>query len=265
MLLRTFSLSILLGILLTTIVGCRAVPLTGREQLMLTSESYENDLGREAFKEYLQKLPVSKNTRYNTCTKRAGEALKNAAPPQNYQWEFVVFDSKTQNAFCLPGGKVAVYSGLIDVMDNEAELACVIAHEISHALARHGGERMSWSMLQTLGALGIALGWNNQTLNDIYGTGSQLGIMLPFSRNNEYEADRMGLILMAKAGYDPNAAIQFWTRFSQGKRVSYVEKITSTHPCDAERIRNFQNYMPEAEIEYQNALQKRGLGDKFSH
>ena len=148
----------------------------------------------------------------------------------------------------------------MDVMNNEAELACIVAHEAAHAIARHGGERMSWGYLQKLGAIGVALGFNNDTLNQIYGTGTQLGVILPFSRSNEYEADLIGLILMAKAGYNPEAAINFWTRFSQGKTVSWTDSVTSTHPCDADRIRNFHDHLYLAEEEYRNAGFKKGFG-----
>jgi predicted Zn-dependent protease len=245
--------------------GCRAVPVTGRTQLMLTTSGYENEMGAAAYSEYKDQYPRSDNAEYNTALERCGTAIAKAADQDGFVWEFAVLESDIQNAFCLPGGKVAVYSGLIKVMDNEAELACIVAHEAAHAIARHGGERMSWGYIQKLGALGVALGFNNETLNTIYGTGSELGVMLPFSRSNEYEADFIGMILMARAGYDPQAAIDFWTRFSNGKPSSWPEKITSTHPCDADRIENFRQNMPLAVEEYSKNAAPRGYGITFSH
>lgn len=245
-------------------VGCRSVPITERTQLMLTSSNYENELGVTAYTEYKQKYRRSSNTEYNAALARCGKAIQRAAEQDDFDWKFIVLDTNIQNAFCLPGGKVAVYSGLIDVMNNEAELACIVAHEAAHAIARHGGERMSWGQLQKLGAIGIALGFNNDTLNNIYGTGTQLGIMLPFSRDNEYEADLIGLILMAKAGYNPQAAIHFWTRFSRGKTPTWTEKVTSTHPCDVDRIQNFHDNMYLAEEAYKKAKVKRGFGTIFN-
>ncbi len=244
--------------------GCRAVPITDRTQLMLTTAGYENKLGVSAYAEYQAKYRRSGNAEYNQALVRCGKAISQAAEQDDFDWEFIVLDTNIQNAFCLPGGKVAVYSGLMDVMNNEAELACIVAHEAAHAIARHGGERMSWGYLQKFGAIGVALGFNNETLNNIYGTGSQLGVMLPFSRSNEYEADLIGLILMAKAGYNPKAAIHFWTRFSKGKTATWVGTVTSTHPCDADRIQNFQNHMCLAEDAYKKARNKKGFGITFS-
>lgn len=247
------------------LTACRSVPISDRTQLMLSSQSSENRLGADAYAEYKQKYRQSASTEYNHALARCGTAIRDVSGENDFQWEFIVFEDATQNAFCLPGGKVAVYSGLIRTMKNEAELACVVAHEVAHALARHAGERISWSMLQSIGGLAVSIGFNNETINSIYGTGTQLGVMLPFSRSNEYEADRIGLILMARAGYDPNAAVHFWERFSQGKTASWTGTITSTHPCDADRIANFRKNLPQAEEEYRNASAKKGFGTVFTH
>jgi len=258
------KLLVLLMFSLGFLIGCRSVPITDRNQLMLTTASYENTLGNQTYEEYKKKYKRSTNAEYNQALNRVGQSIKQAANQGDFNWQFIVFDSEIQNAFCLPGGKVAVYSGLIDVMKNEAELACVVAHEAAHAIARHGGERMSWAEIQKLGALGVALGFNDETLNNIYGTGSQLGVILPFSRSNEYEADYIGLILMAQAGYNPRAAIDFWTRFSTGKDASLVEQLTSTHPCDADRIKNFYNSISDAEAIYKQSIVKKGYGTIFT-
>lgn len=257
---RSFVFFLFLPAVCGVLSGCRSVPVTDRTQLLLTSSSYENQLGAEAFAEYKQKLPRSNNARYNEALNRVGNSVRQVAPPNDFQWEFIVLESPIENAFCLPGGKVAVYSGLLKVMKNEAELAAVVAHEIGHAIARHGGERMSWAQLQALGALGLAIGLENETVNGVYGTGTELGVMLPFSRSNEYEADRIGLVLMARAGYNPQAAVQFWTRFSRGKQSSFLDTLTSTHPCDADRIAELQTHMPQAEADYRKAAAKKNYG-----
>ena len=244
--------------------GCRSVPITGRTQLMLSTTFEENNIGISVYNEYKAKYRCSSNAEYNHALSRCGRAIAQVADRDDFDWEFIVLDTNIQNAFCLPGGKVAVYSGLMNVMNNEAELACIVAHEAAHAIARHGGEKASWRSLQTLGAIGVALGFNSETLDEIYGAGSQLGVMLPFSRKHEYEADLIGLILMARAGYNPQAAIQFWSRFSKGKNTTWVSAMTSTHPCDADRIQNFYNHMYLAEEEYRKTKNKKGFGMTFS-
>ena len=243
--------------------GCRTVPVSDRTQLMLTTQSYENSAGAEAFAQYKAEYPESRNQVYKTALARCGRAIAAVSEQDDFQWEFIVLETNIQNAFCLPGGKVAVYSGLLDVMKNEAELAAVVSHEAAHAIARHGGERLSWSYLQHLGALGVALGFNDETLTEIYGIGTELGVMLPFSRSNEYEADLIGLILMAKAGYDPQQAVNFWQRFSAGKTVNWVEKVTSTHPCDADRIENLEKHLEPALELYRQCPDKKGKGTIF--
>ena len=176
-----------------------------------------------------------------------------------------MLETAEQNAFCLPGGKVAVYSGIMDVMLNEAELAFVVAHEVGHAIARHGGERMSWGYLQSLGGVLVALGLQNDLATSAYEISTEVGVMLPFSRSNESEADYLGLLLMAKAGYDPHASAQFWQRFSKDAESSKLGNLMSTHPCDADRIAAMQKNMSLAEEEYRKAPVKRGFGITFSH
>ena len=169
-----------------------------------------------------------------------------------------VLESDTVNAFCLPGGKVAVYTAMMKQFSNEAELACVVAHEVGHAIARHGGERTSWSYLQALGTLGIST-LGNDTMQTIYGIGAEYGVMLPYSRMHENEADLIGLYLMAKAGYDPKAAVDFWKKFNTGNS-SKLDEMLSTHPCDATRVENLSKHLEEAEALYAKAADKRGLG-----
>ena len=257
-------------VLTAGLCSCRSVPVTGRSQFLLTTESYENSLGAESYEEYKQEYPKSKNAEYNAALERCGNAIKAVAnevgDTQDFEWEFTVLDSEIQNAFCLPGGKVAVYSGIMDGMANEAELAFVVGHEIGHAIARHGGERMSRSILQTLGAVLVEAVFENETINAIYGTGTEIGIMLPYSRSNESEADMIGLILMARAGYDPSASYTFWKRFTNNAEgSSKLESILSTHPCDSDRIKAMEENEPMAREEYNKAPTKYGFGKTFTH
>lgn len=247
------------------LTGCRSVPVTDRTQLMLTSSSYENRLGEEAYAEYKAQYPRSTNAEYNQALARCGKAIVEVAGQKDFNWEFLVLESSTQNAFCLPGGKVAVYSGIMDLMNNEAELAFVVAHEIAHAIARHSGERISWGYLQSLGGLLVAVGFQNDTINGVYGTGTELGVMLPFSRSNESEADQIGLLLMAEAGYNPRAAVQFWSRFSSNSSSGLFGSWLSTHPCDSDRIKAMNDQMGAAEEVYKKARSPKGYGVTFHH
>ena len=257
-------------VLASCLCSCRSVPVTGRSQFLLTTESYENSLGAESYEEYKAEYPVSTNAEYNAALERCGNAIKAVANDlggtDDFEWEFTVLDSEIENAFCLPGGKVAVYSGIMDSMANEAELAFVVGHEIGHAIARHGGERMSRTILQTLGAVLVSVAFDNETIDAIYGTGTEIGIMLPYSRSNESEADMIGLILMARAGYDPSASYTFWKRFTNNAEgSSKLESILSTHPCDSDRIKAMEENEPAARDEYNRAPTKYGFGKKFTH
>lgn len=247
------------------IAGCRSVPFTDRTQLMLTTSGYENNLGVEAYAEYKAKYKRSTNSEYNQALARCGKAIAKASGADDFDWQFTVLETNVQNAFCLPGGKVAVYSGIMRLMRNEAELAFVVAHEVGHAIARHGGERLSWGYLQSLGGILVEAGLNNKTASEVYGVGTNLGVMLPFSRSNEAEADTIGLILMAKAGYNPHAAVHFWTRFSSNSSADMLGNLLRTHPCDADRIAAMNNNMPLAEQEYKITRNKKGFGMTFSH
>ena len=254
--------SVVMALAVATVVftGCRSVPITGRSQLMLSSEDTENALGATAFGEYKQQYKVSANQTYTQALKRVGEAIKGVANQDNYQWEFVVLESSEANAFCLPGGKVAVYSGIFAFMSSDAELACVVAHEIAHALARHGGERMSWAKVQSLGLIGLTSSTQSDTIAALYGVATDVAVMLPFSRSNETEADVMGLTLMARAGYNPQAAVTFWQKFGAGGAQSTLANWLSTHPGGEVRIRDLQEAMPNAMQEYQNARNKKDYG-----
>ena len=249
-----------LFVLLTTLAGCRTVPGSDRVQLLLTSSEEENKLGLEAYQEYKQKLKVSTNSAYNQALARVGAAIKNVAPANDFAWEFLVFEDTTANAFCLPGGKVAVYSGIFPYIANDAELACVVSHEIAHAIARHSGERLSWGALQAAGE--EALSTKSEAVRAVYGLGTEIGVMLPFSRTQESEADYLGLKMMAEAGYDPAAALTFWKKFGtdSGSRIA---DWLSTHPGGSVRVADLEKHMSEAQALYSKAKTKRGLGSKL--
>jgi predicted Zn-dependent protease len=243
--------------LLFALAACSSVPYTGRHRVMLVNEDDEIKMGEQAYAEVKAKEPISRDQAKIAEIQRVGTRLAEAADKPNYQWEFTLIDDpKTVNAFCLPGGKVAVYSGLLPVAKNEDGLAVVLGHEISHALARHGAERISQNELANAGgaALGIATGGAASpaaaAYQEAYGVGVGMGILLPFSRAQESEADHIGLILMSKAGYDPRNAVPFWQRMVQaaggGKAQSGLSKYLSTHPPDEKRIEDIQKWMPEA-------------------
>lgn len=250
----------LAAVLLVT--GCQSVPVTGRSQLNLMSPSEEAQLGLASFNEMKQEVPVSQDASANALVSEVGRKIAAVADLPNANWEFVVFDSPEANAFCLPGGKVGVYTGILQVTKNEGGMATVIGHEVAHAVARHGAERMSEAMLMEAGGqiLGVAAsGLQPQTqalIGAAYGVGSQVGRTLPHSRAQESEADQIGLIYMARAGYDPREAVEFWKRFA-----AYSEQAGSggtpwflrTHPLDSKRIEQLQTWMPEALRAYQAA------------
>ena len=248
---KTSSRCFRLAPALLALVGCATVPITGRKQLLLLSEGEETSLGLQSYQEVLAKEKLSTDPAANALVQQVGARIA-AATGKSYQWEFKVVDSpKTVNAFCLPGGKVVVYTGLLPVAQDEAGLATVIGHEVAHAIARHGGERVSEGMLTNIGieAVTASMGAKDpqtvQTVSGLLGAGLQMGVMLPFSRDQESEADHMGLVFMAKAGYQPEAAVAFWQRMAQAAQGAPPEFL-SDHPSDARRIEQIQGWLPEA-------------------
>lgn len=216
-------------------------------------------LGFSEFEKMKKAVPVSKDPALNALVQKVGNRVAAVADLPNAQWEFVVFDSKEANAFCLPGGKVGVYIGILPITKDEAGLATVIGHEVAHAVARHGGERMSVAMgLQTAGAVAGAIIGNSRYANygpaftQAYGVGSQLGASLPHSRMQEAEADEIGLIYMARAGYDPEAAVGFWQRFGEFNRSAGANTpwFLRTHPTDNQRVNNLKALLPKAKAQY---------------
>ncbi len=255
-------LALLLGTA-SLLAGCYTVPETGRRSLNFMSEGEEMKLGFSEFEKMKKEVPISKDAAAKALVEGVGKRIAAVAPLPNAQWEFVVFDSKEANAFCLPGGKVGVYTGILPITKDEAGLATVIGHEVAHAVARHGGERLSYARgIQTAGVLaGSALGATKYAdwtpiFNQVYGAGSQVGVALPHSRLQESEADRMGLLYMAEAGYNPEASVAFWQRFaafSQAAGASQTPWFLRTHPLDDTRIKQLQEWMPEAKARFKPA------------
>lgn len=250
------------AVLLLILAGCTTVPETGRKQVMLVSGQQETQLGLTSFDKLKKEQPISKDAAANALVQKVGKRIAAVAPLPDAQWEFVVFESKEANAFCLPGGKVGVYTGLLPITRDEAGLATVIGHEVAHAVAHHGAERMSQEMIRQTGGELLASSLSNsdpkvQALaTTVYGLGTEIGAILPYSRLHESEADNMGLTYMARAGYDPEAAVGFWQRFASYNKQAggaSVPGFLRTHPVDETRIRQLQELMPRAKAEYQKA------------
>lgn len=256
---RRVTAPALLLIAALVFTGCTTVPETGRRQLNFMSPDLEMQLGLAEFDKLKRQMPVSANTAANAMLQRVGKRIAAVAPLEGAQWEFVLFESEEANAFCLPGGKVGVFTGILPITKDEAGLATVIGHEVAHAVARHGGERVSAALgLQMIGvALDAATASSKYHRAFVagYGLGSQLGVALPHSRMQESEADRLGLIYMARAGYDPEAAVGFWRRFAEFNRRQGGETLwfLRTHPLDETRIRDMQKWMPEARAQFRPA------------
>ncbi len=237
-------------------LGCQAVEYTGRSQMNLVSEGDEKKLGVEAYQDILKKTPLSKNQAWQAQLKRVGQRISAAAAKPDYQWEFNVLQGKEINAFCLPGGKVAFWEGIMPITHDDNGIAVVMGHEVAHALARHGAERMSQSMgAQLVGQLlsagvGMVNPGYTEAFSQAYGLGVNVGLILPWGRSQESEADHIGLILMAKAGYDPSAAVGFWERMSKVQQDGKPPEFLSTHPSDATRIAQIQQWLPEAMTYY---------------
>ncbi len=263
----TLGKIVLLSVMPLFMAACATVPYTGRTQVMFTSESEETQMGMQAWDEVLSKYKICKNKKTNALVNRVGRAIAAVADKPEYQWEFKVFETNQANAFCLPGGKVAVFTGILKYMDCEAELAAVVGHEVGHAIARHGGERVSQGMLQQAGAAIVAASVDSPTEQQlallIYGGATNLGAILPYSRTHEYEADHIGMILMAKAGYDPRYAIKFWEKFSKVSSESELGEWFSTHPIGKHRVEELKKLLPEAMKYYNKAKVKRGGGAKL--
>jgi predicted Zn-dependent protease len=254
--LATCLVALGIGVIL---VSCATVGETNRRQLMLISGDQEMQLGLSSFNQMKKDTPINRDPKINELVQRVGKRIAAVASLPNAQWEFVVFESKEANAFCLPGGKIGVYTGILPVTQNEAGLATVIGHEVAHAYAHHGAERISEAMgIELVGQLlGASLSASDPrvqtTTMAAYGLGTQLGRELPHSRAQESEADRIGLRYMARAGYDPEEAVKFWQRFAEYSGKSgggSTPWFLRTHPLDETRIKQLREWMPEAKAQY---------------
>ncbi|MGE5152679.1 MAG: M48 family metallopeptidase [Bdellovibrio bacteriovorus] len=266
-----FQPATLLGVALlwgATLTGCATAPETGRSQLLLVDSAQETKLGLQAFQEIKAKTPISHDPKKNAELQAVGQRIAQVARLPNARWEFVLFDDPKQaNAFALPGGKVGIYTGILPITQNAAGLATVIGHEVAHAAARHGAERMSQSLAVQVGGsvLSAALGASGyggvgrDVAMQAYGLGAQVGVLLPYSRTQELEADRIGLLYMARAGFDPREAVAFWQRFQthNAKRGGSALEFLSTHPLDDNRIAKLKEFLPQALAEYERT-QRRG-------
>lgn len=232
--------------------GCATVPYTNRTQFLITSESQEAALGAQVYQKVLSEEDIVRDPRLVDPVREVGRRIAAVANRPDYNWEFNVINAPdTANASVLPGGKVIVYTGLYPVARDTAGLAAVLAHEVGHAIARHGGERMSQStLLQALGT-GLSIAFDGadtatqQGVMAAFGLGAQYGVLLPFGRSQESEADHIGLVLMAKAGYPPEAALELWQRFAAQGSAGPPEFL-STHPSHGTRQQQIREWLPEA-------------------
>jgi predicted Zn-dependent protease len=259
-------------ILIVLLVGifsfaCAQVPITDRQSLALLPESQLATMSLQEYDKVLKNSQLSSNRQQVEMVRRVGFKIAKAAEDflkeagmqseiKNLNWEFnLIEDDKLANAWVMPGGKAAVYTGILKYTQNETGLAVVLGHEVAHAIARHGNERMSQGLLAQMGgvALSVALSQNSAATQNLfmqaYGAGATVGLLLPYSRLHENEADRIGLTLMARAGYDPREAVPFWQRMNEqgGRRPP---EFLSTHPAPATRIANIKKYIPEALVYY---------------
>jgi metalloendopeptidase OMA1, mitochondrial len=238
-------------------IGCETVPMTGRHQLVLLPESTELQMGLDAYQQIVTKSKVSSDRAMNDQVVRVGRRIAAATGRSDYQWEFKALDDKQVNAFCLPGGKIGVYTGILPVTRDDAGLAAVLGHEVSHAIARHSGERVSQQLAVQLGvaAFQVALAGSDPAfmqLGTLAFQGLATGGLLAFSRAQESEADHLGLIYMAKAGYHPSASRDLWVRMEASSQGSQrPPEFLSTHPSPETRVKQIEAWIPEALQYYQ--------------
>ena len=227
------------------LAACAQAPVTGRNQLILLPESQDADMGLQAYQQIKQEEKISGNAELNQRVQTVGRRIAAVSGHPEWDWQFTLFDNPEPNAFALPGGKVGVYTGLFKVAQNDAQLAAVMGHEVGHAIARHGAERMSHGILAQLGGVAVGAATGSAAVVDLYSQAATLGVILPYSRGQESEADEIGLMLMAEAGYDPREAVKLWQNFEAlgGERPP---EFLSTHPSEGTRIQRLQELMPKA-------------------
>jgi predicted Zn-dependent protease len=246
-------------------IACSKNPITGRSQAKLVPESELRTMAAQQYQQFLSsnKVVASSGNRDAEMVARVGQRITKAVEEffrqngraqdlEGYQWEYKLVDSKEANAWCMPGGKIVVYTGLLPITQNEAALAAVMGHEVAHAVFYHSNERVSQGLLQQLGGVALQVAASSQPaatqdlLMSAYGVGSQVGVLLPFSRKHELEADHYGLIFAAMAGYNPQEAVALWQRMEQASSGQKPPEFLSTHPSEGRRIEQLQKYMPEA-------------------
>lgn len=255
--------------LIASLSGCTKVAMSGRNQLNLIPDSEMMTMSYQQYDQVVKESQLSSDTVQVNRLRRVGKRIQksvedyfaaagNSGHLQGYQWEFNLIESEDVNAWCMPGGKVAFYTGILPVCKDDAGIAVVMGHEVAHAVAEHGAERMSHALLAEMGgmALSAAVASEPEQTQALWMTafavGAQYGALLPYSRTQESEADHLGLIFMAMAGYDPQVAVSFWQRMSAQGGASLPE-FMSTHPSDETRIRKIQEYLPEAQKAYKPA------------
>lgn len=253
---------ITISLVAAMLYACSNVMITGRKQLLLVPDNEVLAMSANSFEQFIDSVPASTNYEQTKMVQRVGKNIAVAVESymrQNgfeseiskFKWEFHLVKDSSLNAFCMPGGKVVVFEGILRIAQNEAGTAVIMGHEIAHAVAKHSNERISQQMATQYGAAITGILTSNQseatrsTINTLYGIGAQVGVILPYSRKHEIEADRLGLIFMAMAGYNPKEAVAFWQRMSDNKSGSVME-FMSTHPSDERRISNMNALLPEA-------------------
>ena len=259
----------------SALYACSSVPITGRKQLNLVSDSEVLSLSLQEYNDYIQTAKKSTDQAATAMVTKVGKNIANAVERyyqsinqeellKDYSWEFNLIDDPQVNAFCMPGGKIVVYTGILPVTQDETGLAVVLGHEVAHAVAKHANERMSQQVAAQYGAqalsvlTGKASGSTQAIAQQVYGLGAQYGVLLPFNRTQESEADHLGLIFMVIAGYNPEAALPFWQRMAQNGQST--PEFMSTHPSDATRIAAIQKEIPEAMEVYKGVWGKYPAG-----
>ncbi|MEZ4853397.1 M48 family metallopeptidase [Flavobacterium sp.] len=261
-----FKIKLVLGLLFALVLSCAKNPFTGKSTMALVPNSQILPMAFQQYDQFLSENKVITGTTDAKRVETVGTKIKVAAERwlnahgysdylKGYEWEYKLVDDPTVNAWCMPGGKIVVYSGILPVTKTDAGLATVMGHEVAHALANHGQQRMSAGVLQQAGAVGVAVATGGKSAEEqalwmqAYGMGSQVGGMLPFSRKHESEADMIGLTLMAIAGYNPDEAVPFWERMAAQSGGQEPAEFMSTHPSNATRIANIKALIPEAKAE----------------
>ena len=262
-------LVVLSGVLLS-LAGCTEVEITGRQQFNVVPDSMMHSMSFQSYGEFLSTHKLSTNAEQTQMVKRVGGKIQEAVEQHcaknsiedrlaNYKWEFNLVEDPNVNAWCMPGGKVVVYTGLLPLAQGETGLAVVMGHEIAHAFAKHGAERMTQGLVVQMGGIALSTALKNypdQTKNlfmQSYGVGTQVAVLLPYSRTHESEADHLGLVFMAMAGYNPQEAVAFWERMAAGEKGARPPELLSTHPANQTRIQNIKELLPEAMTYYRRS------------